>query len=462
MKKVLLLPLFSIFLMGCQSLLINHDAPQLAQTDAVSNEWFFDEDLMTGKEVVVENWWAVLKSDTLNTLVETALANNASLELSAATLRQAESNLALIEAGFFPRLTAATIASREKSLMLGIANYSQVGVNFDYALDLFGNNASLENAAQYQYQQQMELLSYAKSLIAFNVVASYIQYQSLVGQYRVLIENEAAQKNTLELNTLLFDVGEIAQTDVDRVSSEYFLTQAQAREVKRLQQQIKLQLAGLLSIDIHQIDMLLNQEVASMVKFESLPLLQSKVALIANRPDIKAQEYQVLAENEIVKNRMQDIYPDVSISGFFGLADAGFSLTESIWSIAANATLNLLDFGRIEAAENVQKAKEQVATAQYRQVVIDAIIEVEQLLNDIAAYQKQADKYAKAALSSERAYDNVKFLYQEGEVSLLNLLDAQRIKNQAEQQSIQAETNTQIAIASLYKALTVSSFDETE
>lgn len=454
MKKMIALALMSTTLMGCQSILVDHQPPELAQKDISDSDWFFGNDLTAGTEVAIEQWWAVINDPTLNTLVETALENNASLAVSAATIKQAESSLSAIEAGFMPSISASATASREKSLQYGIANYSQVGISFDYALDLFGNNASLENAAEYQYQQQQELYVYAKSLIASNVVASYIQYQSLGEQYRLLSENAAALEETLALNKLLFDVGEIAQTDVDRVSADYYLIQAQASEMARLQELTKLQMAGLLTVDVAQIDALLIKNASdNQVEFASLPILQSKIQLIANRPDIKAQEYQVLAANQLTKNKLQNIYPDISISGFFGLADAGFSLSETIWSIAANAAMNLVDFGRLEAAENVEKAKESVAIAQYKQVVTDAILEVEQVLNDISAYQQQAEQYQQAAQSSQRAYDNVQLLYQEGEVSLLNVLDAQRVKNQSELQSTQAQANAQIAIAALYKAL---------
>ena len=136
-------------------------------------------------------------------------------------------------------------------------------------------------------------------------------------------------------------------------------------------------------------------------------------------------------------------------------AETAFASSTSIWSIAAGAAVSIQDFGRIEGRIDAARAREVEAYQLYRRTVLEAVTEVEMALNDTARIDERYISLNKAYQNADKALYLSETLYKEGEVSFLDVLDAQRTVNEAESELITAQAAQVESLVRLYKSLGV-------
>ena len=95
------------------------------------------------------------------------------------------------------------------------------------------------------------------------------------------------------------------------------------------------------------------------------------------------------------------------------------------------------------------------AYQQYRKAVLTAVAEVESALNDYAFINERRIALEKAFVSADNALNLSQTLYREGEISFLDVLDAQRNANNAEAVAVSARAAQAESLTRLYKSLGV-------
>jgi outer membrane protein TolC len=108
--------------------------------------------------------------------------------------------------------------------------------------------------------------------------------------------------------------------------------------------------------------------------------------LLERRPDIAAAERTMKAQNAAVGIAVAAYYPTITLS-----ADGGFTQSplngllhaaNHVWSLGANGTETLFDFGERHAEVQAARAAYEAAVASYRNTVLTAFEEVE---NDLSS-----------------------------------------------------------------------------
>ena len=154
-----------------------------------------------------------------------------------------------------------------------------------------------------------------------------------------------------------------------------------------------------------------------------LPVANGKVPisipsmLLRRRPDIRSAERQLASATEQIGVAVADLFPSISLTGSsssyaanplqganVGYASDTFSKlfrpASLIWGIGALTTLPVLDFGKRNAAVEVQVALRNQAYYSYQKVVIEALQETEQTL---AAYFSE-EKIEQSLATESRSY----------------------------------------------------------
>jgi outer membrane protein TolC len=116
--------------------------------------------------------------------------------------------------------------------------------------------------------------------------------------------------------------------------------------------------------------------------------------LLERRPDIAAAERSMKAQNAAVGVAVAAYYPDISLSAAGGFTQSPLNgllhAANHIWSLGANGTETLFDFGERHAEVQAARAAYEAAVASYRNTVLTAFEDVENDLSGLRILDAQA------------------------------------------------------------------------
>jgi outer membrane protein TolC len=103
--------------------------------------------------------------------------------------------------------------------------------------------------------------------------------------------------------------------------------------------------------------------------------------LLQRRPDVASAERKVAAANANIGVKKAAFFPDIGLSGSLGSSSGAlgdlFSASASLWSLGAQASETLIDFGARKAQVKEARAAYDQAVAQYRQTALTAFQQTE-------------------------------------------------------------------------------------
>jgi outer membrane protein TolC len=172
---------------------------------------------------------------------------------------------------------------------------------------------------------------------------------------------------------------------------------------------------------------------------------------------VAAAERFAAATASLTSSAKADYLPRLSVGGSLGYTASDLSGLgdEGTFRYAVGPVLSwpLLNLGRVKTGVDAARAREEEARAQYGQIVLAAVEEVETALSRYHASRTRVERLEQASAASERAASLARERFTEGVSDFLQVLDAER--TQLESQDLLAQTRTEAATAyaALYKAL---------
>lgn len=405
-------------------------------------------------------WWTLFRSEPLDALIRTALANSPTLAAAEAALRQAqESYNAQYGARVFPDVSGQLNASRERSVRFGanpnVFTLYNANVAVSYTVDAFGGvRRELEGlGAAIDYRRfQIEAAHLA---LTANLATAAIQEASLRAQLRATREVVAAQEKSLELTRKQAELGAIARSPVLTLGAQVAQTRTQIPALEKALAQTRNQLAAYAGRSPSQIA-LPEFELESLHLPEDLPVtLPSE--FVRQRPDIRASEALLHQASAQVGVATANLYPQITLSAGAGPAATKlgdlFSGGAFLWSVGAGLLQPIFNGGALQARQRGAVAAYKQAAAQYQSTVVGAF---ENVANVLAALENDAESLraqAEAESLSRQSLDLVTRQFQIGATSYLALLDAQRTHQQTRIALAQAQAARYADTAALFQAL---------
>jgi NodT family efflux transporter outer membrane factor (OMF) lipoprotein len=407
-----------------------------------------------------DTWWTLLGSDQINRLVSLALTNNQSLASAQAHLAAAREQIRSARAAFYPQVDATVAAQRTRygapvlgSLAKDFPAYSAytVGPTVSYDLDLFGATRSRVEQAAAGTQFESAQLDAVALTVTGNVVIQALQIAELRAQIRVAQGIIDDDEHTLALIRGAREAGAVSDMDVLSAQSQ---TDHDRTLLPPLQQQLSVAQAVLTSL----IGAAPSDWTAPDVDLEDLKLAAQLPAalpseLVHRRPDIDAAEAQLHAASAALGIATANLYPQLTLSaaiGEQGLLGGGPSETAS--NILGGLTAPLFHGGALTAERRAAQDEYRAAYAAYRQTVLEAFSQVAAALqaldNDAASLstQQQALQSAGASLALTRQ------AYAAGNAGYIQVLDAQRLHQQAQLGEVEADSQRYVDAVKLMLA----------
>jgi len=403
----------------------------------------------------LHQWWQGFDDATLNDLIVLSLEQSPDRLIAESKIAEVRGIRRTSRSSLFPQIGVSGSAKREDA---GAGRYPDTfydaGFDASYEVDIFGRNRNNAAAADDDFNAIKEQYHDVTLTLIAEVARSYIDYRAAQNQVQIAEKNLESQEKTLSLVRNLNEAGTAPKLDVERTSTLVNNTRASIPEYKRLEENARLGLSVLTGEFPENLKPILESAMA-IPGANVQPVLMSSANIISLRPDIRAAAYNLSAATNLSQAAVADFFPSFTISGLYGVTETALLGGTNIWSLAAGAAVSLLDFGRIEGQVDAADAREKQAFEQYRKTVLQAVVEVETALNDYAQITSRKVSLQQAYDSADKALDFSQTLYKEGEISLLDVLDAQRSANAAESSLVTANANQAESLVRLYKSLGV-------
>ena len=179
--------------------------------------------------------------------------------------------------------------------------------------------------------------------------------------------------------------------------------------------------------------------------------------LLENRPDIRQAEQNLIAQNAKIGVAKAAMYPSISLTGSLGAesVDLGDILKAGarIWSFGLGLDLPIFDSNRRQSRVEQADARQKQALAQYQTAIQNAFKEVNDALITRRLNAEREQAYVRSQTSAKQALNVAENRYKSGYSAYLEVLDAQRVHNDASLAVVQAKQATFLATVELFKAL---------
>jgi len=422
-----------------------------------------DQEFVEGADIEAQ-WWELYKSPELDALIKKALEQNPNLGAADAALRAAQENVnAQIGGQYFPAIGVGANALRQKqpSAVYGMNygsdtyNLYNTSVNVTYKLDVFGGARRAVEGARAQAEVAQFQLEGAYLSLTANVVTSAVKEAALRAQMQATEEILKAQTNLAEVTEKQLIIGTVSKVDVTSQRTLVSNSQVDLFNYERNLAFARNQLAVLVG-EIPSNANIAKFDLTNLHLPEKLPLSVPS-SLVRQRPDVRAAEAQLKAQNAFVGVATANLLPQFNITGSIGaasLTSSGlFGPNSALWSLGGGILQPLFQGGALLAQRRGAIANYELAAFQYQATVLNAFQEV---ANALRALETGAQAL-KAASDAERyAYETLDLVQQQyklGTASYLAVLYYQNQYQQAKVKSVAAQATRFSDTAALFAAL---------
>jgi NodT family efflux transporter outer membrane factor (OMF) lipoprotein len=411
-----------------------------------------------------DRWWTVFASRDLDALVQEAITRNHTLAAAQATVAEAR-ELVKAEAGNrYPQLTLEGGAGRQRygAQFLGpfinnlpTFSYVSAGLAVQYRVDYTGGIArSVEQReALAQYQRSEADATYLS--LTGGVVAGATQVAAALAVTGAVAELLAEDRSNLDLVRTAFANGSVTRVDVLTAESQLATDEAL---LPPLRQQLAAARHALAVLTGHAPgewtppDFSLSALRLPMQLPVSLPS-----ELAHRRPDILAAEAQLHAATAAVGVATANLYPQITLTatgGWQSLPDQMlFTRSSAAWSLISGITAPLFDGGTLRAERRAAVDELHSSAARYQEVVLESFGQVADALDALTHDGQLVTAQSKALAIATSNVELARQSYSVGNSGILQVIDAQRRRLDAQVGFLHAEAQQYLDTTQLFLAL---------
>lgn len=384
-----------IFILGCTPR-VSNIAPPTDNIRAFSH---------TGQNVVGDKWWAAFEDNQLNTLIDSALANNFNLSATWQQFQAAKAIVSRETSNKWPQIEAGAQTAENFPIndFRGGEN-TQLSISASYEIDLWGRIGSAVEAEK--FRAEASLFDYHTAAISLSAEIANTWYRLLAAKKQLKITEKQIKtnENIIKLMRSRFVGGQIRAVDI--------LRQAQLLENTKEQ---KIIFSTNVSLLKNQLSVLLGRQPqektiypeSNFPSIQDIPETGLPLELVRRRPDLQQAHALLLAADRDLASAVKSKYPRLSLNTEGEFRSNSFNNLFNNWaySVAGNLLAPLFYGGRISAEVDRTEAIKQQRLYEYGQTTLEAFREVENgLIQDIMIKErlKNIGRQLKLASQSNR------------------------------------------------------------
>jgi outer membrane protein, multidrug efflux system len=406
-------------------------------------------------------WWSLFEDAELRRLVATALDANKDLRIAVTRVEQARAQLGVARAAQFPQLDAgaSVTTNRFSDTVLprnqgGVTDLFATSVDLTFELDIWGRLRRGTEAARAELLASEDARHAVVMTLVSDVAATYFQLRQLDLELETTRRNVGSRQSSLQLVRDRFEAGLTSALDLRQAEAELASTTAQIPELERQIVQTENRLSILLGRNPGGVT-----RGRPLVEQTFPPTIPAGLpsALLERRPDIRQAEASLVAANARIGVAKAAFFPQISLTGFFGLESVAlsdlFTGPSRVWQFGPALTVPIFNAGRNRGNLELTEARQQEALIGYEQAIQEAFREVEDALIAHRKAREALGEQGVAVSASREALSLAETRYTSGLTSYLDVLDAQRTVLAAEVTESRTLLAQLVAVVQLYRAL---------
>ena len=181
------------------------------------------------------------------------------------------------------------------------------------------------------------------------------------------------------------------------------------------------------------------------------------VCLLANRPDVRAAERSLEQAFYTTNQARSAFYPSITLSGSAGWTNSAGGMISNPAQFLASAvgslTQPLFAKGQLTGQLKIAKARQEEASLQFQQTLLQAGTEVNEALVQYQTAKQKRDLYAQQVSTLQTAYRSTSLLMEHGTTTYLEVLTAQQSLLSAQLTQVANEVTEIQSLIQLYRAL---------
>ena len=409
-------------------------------------------------------WWEGFNDPVLSGLIRRAAQQNRDVKVAAERVRAARAGETVSRSWLFPTVGLGGAAfdhttnydSILKNFVPEAANTraAQLGLGVSWEVDLFGRLRAGAAAAAADTLAVENGARGVRLLVLSDVATNYFMLVGATRQLETVRAIAAAQDETLHLVSARQRVGLATPFDVERAQTEASRAHAAIPPLETLA-----------AVSRHRIAVLIGDQAfnaASITPSTAEPTVPparpgQPAELLQRRPDLLIANAQLDAANARRQQAMAEWFPRLILGAVFGRESIdlnGIALGAARFTnVAALLAMPLFNAGRTQAINDIAESAQREAVLHYEDAISRALEDVENTLVALQDERQRAQSLNSAAASADAALGRAQSLYDRGQIDLLPLLDAQRVRLAVRVGANDANTQLLLDSVQLYKAL---------
>jgi multidrug efflux system outer membrane protein len=419
-------------------------------------------------------WRRFFTDQNLVNLIDTALKNNQELMITLQDIGIAQNEIRLKQGQIMPTVNARLGVGVEK-----VGRYTSQGagdatteiapgkefpdplmdytaaISANWEVDVWKKLHNAKKAAISRYLSTVEGKNFVLTNLIAEVANSYYELEAFDNQLAIVQQNISLQKNALEIVKIQKQATRVTELAVQKFQAE--VLKSQSLEFDILQKVKETE---------NRINFLLGRYPTEIVRDKTNFLKLMPVAvnagipsqLLANRPDIKQAELDLVAAKLDVKVARAEFYPSFGISAALGFQAFKPSylvkFPESVlYSLAGDLAGPLINKSAIKAEFYSANARQLQAIYNYERTILNAYMEVSTQLLNISNLEKSYDLKSKQVDALTRSIDISNDLFRSARADYLEVLLTQRDALESKLELIDTKKEQLSATVNVYRYL---------
>ncbi|MFM0220718.1 efflux transporter outer membrane subunit [Paraburkholderia dipogonis] len=405
-------------------------------------------------------WPALFADPLLGSLIDAALANNYEIASANARIAQARALVMASDAYQVPTVGIRPSLSRNRvsgtvddALPKRMLRTWALPVDATYEVDLWGRLKGQADVAREDALAVQADAAAVRLRVATEVASDYLTLRFVEQDSAELRQTIELRQAALQLVQRRVKAGAASDLDALRAATELNTANADLAESERERDNLVDALAVLTGRSVT--DLTIGAGLAP-VELPDIPVgLPS--ALLEQRPDIYAAQRRLDAASLQIGIARTAYLPTLTLTADGGFASRDLSSfldrNSSVWGLAISAALTLIDGGRRRAEIESAQAGYMIADANSKALMLDALRQVQDALNDVAAQRLRIAAYEKAASTSSQAARLSRSRYEHGYVDYFEVVDSDREALSIQRELIHSRQAQAVAIVTLVRAI---------
>lgn len=371
-------------------------------------------------------WREFFTDNHLQGLIEEGLAKNSDMQAAQWRIKEAEAALKSARLAFLPSFNISP-SGGVSSFERGAGSWTYTApIAASWQIDIFGGINNAKRKAKAVYEQSLEYRQAVHAQIVSAVANYYYTLLMLDAQREVTRLTAESFGRSAETMRAMMDAGMTNMAAVAQMEAAAHAAEAMLLDIDLQIRDVENGLCTLLGDTPHTIE-------RSSLTEQSFPEEYATgipVQLLANRPDVRLAEYNLMQAFYATAAARSALYPTLTLSGLLGWTNSVGSAVVNPGGLLLSATASVVapifNAGRARANVMIAEAQQEEALIAFRQSLLNAGAEVNSALAQIQTAKSKHAWRAKQIEALELAVESTEMLMQYGSTTYLEVLTAQQ------------------------------------